>query len=63
MQTLDEIAPSNAMQRQLRRKDTTEQMKNQTLGRTRTQVPGFTSADALIIKQRVPVAEPEFVSL
>ena len=63
MQTLVEIAPSNATQRQHRRKDTAEQMKNQTLTMTRTQVPGFSSADALITKLRVPVAEPEFLSL
>ena len=34
--------------------------KNQTLAWTRTQVPGFSSADALATKLRVPVAEPEF---
>ena len=38
-------------------------MKNMTLSRTRTQVPGFSSADALATKQRVPVAEPESLSL
>ena len=48
---------------QHRRKDATEQMKNLTLARTRTQVPGFYSADALTTKLRVPVAEPEFLSL
>ena len=35
-------------------------MKNLTLASTRTQVPGFSSADALTTKLRVPVAEPEF---
>ena len=35
-------------------------MKNLTLAKTRTQVPGFSSADALTNKLRVPVAEPEF---
>ena len=65
MQTLVEIGPSNVLQGQHRRKDATEQMKNMTLARTRTQVPGFffNSADALATKLRVPVAEPEFLSL
>ena len=49
--------------RQHRRKDATEQMNNLTLARTRTQVPGFSSVDALTTKLRVPVAEPEFLSL
>ena len=55
MQTLVEIRPSNASQWQHRRKDATEQMKNLTLARTRTQVLGFPSADALPTKLRVPV--------
>ena len=59
MQPLFEIAPSNASQGQHGRKNATEQM-NLTLARTRTQVPGFSSADALSNKLRVPVAEPEF---
>ena len=63
MQTLVEIGPSNASQVQHRRKDATEQMKNLTLARTRTQVPGISSADALATKLRVPVAEPEYLSL
>ena len=63
MQTLVEIGPSNASQVQHRRKDAKEQMKNLTLARTRTQVPGISSADALANKQRVPVAEPEYLSL
>ena len=62
MQTLDNIGPSNASQGQHRRKDATEQM-NLTLARTRTQVPGFSRADSLTIELRVPVAEPEFLSL
>ena len=37
--------------------------KNLALARTRTQVPGFSSADAFTTKLRVPVAEPEFLSL
>ena len=37
--------------------------KNLTLARIQTQVPGFSSADALATKPRVPVAEPEFLSL
>ena len=61
MQTLVEIGPSNASQGQHRRKDETEQMKNLTLARTRTQVPGFSSADDLANRLRVPVAEPEFL--
>ena len=63
MQTPVEIGPSNDSQGQYRRKDVTEQMRNLTLARIRTQVPGFSSADALITKPRVPVAEPEFLSL
>ena len=55
MQTLVEIGPSNALQGQHRRKDATEQMKNLTLARTPTQVPGLTSADALPTKLRVQV--------
>ena len=47
MQTPVEIAPSNASQGQHRRKDATEQMKNLTHARTGTQVPDFSSADAL----------------
>ena len=62
MQTLVEIGPSNASQVQYRRKDATEQMKNLILARTRTQVPGISSADALATKQRVPVAEPQSLS-
>ena len=55
MLTLVKIGPSNASQGQHRRKDTTEQIKNLTLARTRTQVLGFSSADALPTKLRVPV--------
>ena len=55
MQTLVEIGPSNASQGQHRRMDVTEQMKNLTLVRTRTQVLGFSSADSLPTKLRVPV--------
>ena len=61
--TLVEIGPFNASQGQHRRKDATEQMKNLTLARARTQAPGFSSADSLTTKLRVPVAEPEFLSL
>ena len=63
MQTLVEIWHSNASQVQDWKKDATEQMKNLTLARTRTQVPVISSADALATKQRVPVAEPESLSL
>ena len=49
--------------RAARRKDSTEQMKSLKLARTRTQVPGFSSADALATRLRIPVAEPEFLSL
>ena len=63
MQTPDKIGPSNASLGQHRRKDATEQMKNLTLARIRTQVPGFSCDDALTTKPRVPVAEPEFLSL
>ena len=58
-----EIGSFNASQGHHRRKDATEQMKNQTLARTRTLVPGFSSAYALTTKLRLPVAEPEFLSL
>ena len=50
MQALVEIAPSNASQGQHGRKDATEQMKNLTFARIRTQVLGFSSADALSTK-------------
>ena len=63
MQTLVEIGHSNASQVQDWKKDASEQMKNLTLARTRTQVPVISSADALATKQRVPVAEPESLSL
>ena len=63
MQTLVEIGHSNASQVQDWKKDATEQMKNLTLARTRAQVAVISSADALAIKQRVPVAEPESLSL
>ena len=63
MPTLVDIGPSNASQGQHRKKDATEQIKNLTLAGSRTQVPGFSSADALTTKQRVPVAGPEFLSL
>ena len=63
MQTLVEIGHSNASQVQDWKKDATEQMKNLTLARTRTQVPVISSADALATKQHVPVAEPESLSL
>ena len=49
MPTLVEIGPSNASQGQHRRKDATEQIKNLTLAGSRTQVPGFSSADAIIV--------------
>ena len=62
MPTLVEIGPSNASQGQNRRKDAMEQIKNQTLAGSRTQVPGFYSADAITTKQRVPVAGPAFFS-
>ena len=55
MQTLIEIGFSNASQVQHRRKDATEQMNNLTLARIRTQVLGFSCADALPTKLRVPV--------
>ena len=55
MQTLVEIGPCNASQGHHRSKDATEQMKNLTLARARTQVLGFSSADALPSKLRVPV--------
>ena len=38
-------------------------MTNLSFASIRTQVPGFSSADALTTMPRVPVAEPEFLSL
>ena len=58
-----EIGPSNASQGQHIRKDEREQMKNLTLARTRTQVLGISSADALPTKLRVPVGGTEFLYL
>ena len=63
MPTLVEIVPSNASQGQHRRKDATEQIKNLTLAGSRTQVPGFSSADAVTAMPRVPVEGHEFLSL
>ena len=63
MPTLAEIGPSNVTQGQHRGKDATEQIKNMTLAGSRTQVPGFSSADAITTQPRVPVAGPEFLSL
>ena len=61
MQALVEIGPSNASQGLHWRKDETEQMKNLTFARNRTQVSGFSSADAFTTKLRLSVAEPEFL--
>ena len=58
MPALVEIGPSNASQGQHRRKGATEQIKNLTLAGSRTQVPGFSSADAISTKPRVQVAGP-----
>ena len=55
MLSLVDIGFSNASQGQLSRKDATEQMKNQTLAMTRTQILGNSRADALPTKLRVPV--------
>ena len=63
MPTLVEIGPSKASQGQHRRKDATEQIKILTLAGSRTQVPGFSSTDAITTKPRVPVAVPEFFIL
>ena len=63
MQAHVQIGPSNASQGQHRRMDVTEQMKNLILARIRTQIPGFSSADALSTKPLVPVAEHYFLSL
>ena len=60
MPTLVEIGPSNASQGQHRRKDATEQIKNLTLAGSRTQVPGFSSADAITTKPRVPWQDLNF---
>ena len=63
MPTLVKIGPSNASQGQHRRKDATEQIKNLTLAGSRTQVPGFSSADALTAMPRVRVSDFLFVPL
>ena len=55
MPTLVEIGPSNASQWQHRRKDATEQIKNQTIAGSRTLVPGFSSADAITTKPLLPL--------
>ena len=62
MPTLVEIGPTNASHGQHRRKDAPYQMTNLTIARTRTQVPGFSSAVDITTNLRVPVAEPEFLS-
>ena len=61
MQTPVEIGPSNASPGQHRRNDATE--LNLTLARIRTQVPGFSNADAFTTMPRVPMAKPEFLYL
>ena len=61
MQTPVEIGPSNASPGQHRRNYATE--LNLTLARIRTQVSGFSIADASTTMPRVPVAKPEFLSL
>ena len=63
MPTLVKIGPSNTSQGQHIRKDAMEQIKNLTLAGSRTQVSGFSSADAITTKPRVPVAGPEFFIL
>ena len=63
MPTLVEIGPSNASHGQHRRKNATEQIKNMTLAGSRTQVRGFSSADAITTKPRVPVAGPAWLPL
>ena len=63
MPTIVEIGPSTASQGQHRRKDATEQIRNLKLAGSLTQVPGFSSADAITARPRVPVAGPEFLSL
>ena len=55
-----EIGPPNALQGQHIRKDATEQMTNQTLAMTRTQVFGISSADALPMSYRCQWAELNF---
>ena len=63
MPTFVVIGPSNASQAQHRRKDATEQIKNLTLAASQTQVPGFSSADAITTKPQVPEEGPDFLSL
>ena len=55
MPTFVEIGPSNASQGQHRRKDETEQNKNLTLAGSRTQVPGFSSADAMTTNKKITI--------
>ena len=61
MPSLVEIGPSNVSQGQHRRKGATEQIKNLTLAGSRTQIPGFSSADAVTAMPRVPVAGPDYI--
>ena len=63
MQTYVEIGHSNASPGLHRRNDATEQTQNPTLARIRIQVPGFSKADALTTKPRVPVTKPDFFFL
>ena len=60
MQNPYEIGPFSTSQGQHRRKDAMEQMKNLTLARTRKQVLGISTADALPTKLRVPVGGTDF---
>ena len=63
MPTLVEIGPSNASQGQHGRKDATEQIKKSDTRWESNQGAGFSSADAITTKPRVPVAGPESLSL
>ena len=56
MPTLVEIGPSNASQGQHRRKDATEKKKKSLAG-SRAQVPGFSSANAITTRPRVPAGD------
>ena len=60
---LSKLYPSTLRKGSIEERTPNKQIKNMTLAMTRTKVLGFSSADVLAIKLRIPVAEPEFLSL
>ena len=61
--TLSKLYPSTLRKGNIEEMTPNKQIKNLTLARTLTNVLSFSSADVLASKLRVPVAEPEFLSL